>query len=126
MALHSTAILGQNVFLPMSVDIEEFVVLRKGVKIGERTTIKVGSIIATNVKIGSDCFIGAGVVTLHTDINGVSNPPIIGDRVFIGGGVTIMPGAVIEDDVIIGAGTVVLGKTYTKGTYVGNPARNIK
>lgn len=126
MSVHSTCIIGISVKLPVSADLEEFVVLRKGVQIGERTTIKVGSIIATNVKIGEDCFIGAGVIFLHTDINGKSHPPIVGDRVFIGGGATIMPGAIIEDDVVIGAGAVVTGKTYPKGIYVGNPAKELK
>lgn len=52
-------------------------------------------------------------------------PVRIGNNVFIGMNSTILPGVVIEDDVIIAAGSVIV-KSVPKGSIVGgNPARII-
>ncbi|HWC33217.1 MAG TPA: DapH/DapD/GlmU-related protein [Mycobacteriales bacterium] len=50
----------------------------------------------------------------------------IGRNVFIGANVVVLPGAVIEDDVVVGAGSVVRGVLAAGGVYVGSPARRIK
>lgn len=109
-----------------SVKIEELTIVRPGSKIGKNSVIKCGAIIATNVEIGDNCFIGPGVITLHQNPGQESTPCKIGDNCFIGGGAIILPNAILEDNVIIGAGSVVLPGNYEKGTYVGNPARKIK
>lgn len=106
--------------------IEENVTVRPGVSIGAGTTVKVGAILGTGTQIGEDCFIGPGAMTLHMTPEKNSVPPIIRDRVFIGGGAIVCPGTVLNNDVIIGAGSVVLAGIYSKGTYVGNPARKVK
>ena len=50
----------------------------------------------------------------------------IGNNVWIGGSVTILPGVTIGDNVTIGAGSVVT-KDIPSGTVaVGNPCRVIK
>ena len=50
------------------------------------------------------------------------------DRVLVGMGAIIMDGVVVERDVIIGAGTLVLpGRTLESGyLYVGSPARQAR
>jgi maltose O-acetyltransferase len=50
-------------------------------------------------------------------------PVSIGRNVWIGGGAIILPGVVIEDDAIIGAGSVVTRNVPRGATAVGNPAR---
>lgn len=47
----------------------------------------------------------------------------IGSNVFVGRGALLMPGTVIEDDVIIGAGAVVRGRVASGSVMIGNPAR---
>jgi maltose O-acetyltransferase len=47
---------------------------------------------------------------------------IIGDRVFLGAGVIVMPGVTIGDDSIIGAGSVVTKSVPPGVVAVGNPA----
>jgi len=50
----------------------------------------------------------------------------IGNNVFIGANSTILPGAIINDNVVIGAGSVVKGELTPNGVYAGVPARLIR
>lgn len=45
----------------------------------------------------------------------------IGNNVFIGMNVLVLPGSIIEDNVIIGAGSVVRGRVYSNTIAIGNP-----
>ena len=58
-------------------------------------------------------------------ILGNQQPVIIGDNVFVGWGATILAGTVIEDNVIIGAGSVVSGHCEKNSVYAGTPAKRI-
>ena len=49
----------------------------------------------------------------------------LGDNVWVGAGVIILPGVTIGDGVIVGAGSVVT-RSLEPGTYYGNPAKNTK
>lgn len=53
------------------------------------------------------------------------NPIIIGNNVFIGINSIILPGTRIEDNVIIGAGSIVKGKINKDSVYAGVPAKFI-
>lgn len=46
----------------------------------------------------------------------------IGNNVFIGMGAIIMPGTIINDNVVIGAGSVVRGEIPTDSIVIGNPS----
>jgi carbonic anhydrase/acetyltransferase-like protein (isoleucine patch superfamily) len=52
----------------------------------------------------------------------------IGDRVLVGMSSSVMDGAIIEDDVILGAGSLVTpGKRLESGhLYAGSPARQVR
>ena len=50
----------------------------------------------------------------------------IGNRCFVGSNSTIGQGVTVCDDVVIGAGAVVIKDITEPGTYVGNPCRKIK
>jgi len=50
----------------------------------------------------------------------------IGNNVLIGSNCTILPGTVIPDNVIIGAGSVVKGELETNAIYAGSPCRKIR
>jgi acetyltransferase-like isoleucine patch superfamily enzyme len=52
-------------------------------------------------------------------------PVLIGDDVWIGGGSVLVPGAVVEDNCVVGAGSVVAGRCEADGVYAGVPARRI-
>ena len=88
------------------------------------------------VTIGDDCFIGPNV-SIYTACHSTdpvernsrrewAEPVTIGDNVWIGGSVTILPGVTIGDNVTIGAGSVVVGDIPSNSIAVGNPCKVIK
>jgi maltose O-acetyltransferase len=87
------------------------------------------------ISIGAGSAIGPDVLiaTSHHPIQpggswqpaAVPEPVVIGDRVWIGARVTICPGAVIESDVVVAAGAVVVGRLESGAVYGGVPARRI-
>lgn len=54
------------------------------------------------------------------------DPVTIGDNVWIGAGVNILPGVTIGDNTVIGAGSVVTKDIPSNVLAVGNPCRVIK
>ena len=108
--------------------------IQKGVVIGEKTIVQSHSFICELVTIGSQCFVGHGVVFIN-DLFREGRPAMgdqskwkatfIGNHVSIGSNSTILP-VNICDHVVIGAGAVVTKDITEPGTYVGNPAYLIK
>ena len=116
------------------VFIGPFVEIQKGVAVGNRTKIQSHTFVCELVEIGSDCFIGHGVMfvnDLFKDGRPAGGDPkkwhatIISDRVSIGSGVTLLPVSICSD-VVIGAGAVVTKDIDEPGVYVGNPARILR
>ncbi len=88
------------------------------------------------VTIGDDCFIGPNV-SIYTACHSTdpiernsrkewAEPVTIGNNVWIGGSVTILPGVTIGDNVTIGAGSVVTRDIPSDVVAVGNPCRVVK
>ncbi|MCX7795653.1 MAG: UDP-3-O-(3-hydroxymyristoyl)glucosamine N-acyltransferase [bacterium] len=140
-----TAIIGNNCNISETCFIGPYVVIGDNVKLGERVTIMAGSKIGDEVVIGDDSFIGYNVI--------VEEKTIIGKRVKIQHGAIIgkegfgfyrskdgyiriphLGNVVIEDDVEIGANSIVdratLGSTVIKrGTKIDSLvliAHNVK
>lgn len=86
------------------------------------------------IKIGKDCFIACnvGIITANHDVNDLTKhldgkDVVIGARSWIGMNSTILPGVVLGEQTVVGAGSVVT-KSFPEGHCViaGNPARLIK
>ena len=88
------------------------------------------------VTIGDDCFIGPNV-SIYTACHSTdpierntrnewAEPVSIGNNVWIGGSVIILPGVTIGDNVTIGAGSVVVKDIPSNVVAVGNPCRVVK
>lgn len=88
------------------------------------------------VTIGDDCFIGPNV-NIYTACHSTdpterntrqewAEPVKIGDNVWIGGSVTILPGVTIGNNVTVGAGSVVTKDIPDNVVADGNPCRTIR
>ena len=83
------------------------------------------------IEIG-DCFLSAGGLTLNSGghdpltLENSSGPIKIGDRVWCGLNVTILQGVTIGDDVVIGAGSLVIDDVPSNTVVAGVPARKIR
>lgn len=120
--------IGSNVF------IGPFTEIQRGVKIGDNTKIQSHTFICELVSIGSNCFIGHGVMFINDRFRS-GGPALgdqtkwertsIGDNVSLGSNVTILPVS-ISDNIVIGAGSVVTKDLLIPGVYAGNPARIIR
>ena len=107
-----------------------FVEIQNAVTIGQRTRIQSHSFICSNVEIGSDCFVGHGVMFINDKfvdrkLSKDFLPTKLGNKVYVGSNSSILPVSIC-DDVVIGAGSVVTKDITEPGTYVGNPAKKIK
>jgi carbonic anhydrase/acetyltransferase-like protein (isoleucine patch superfamily) len=100
------------------------------IRIGARTSIQDGSVLHIThagpfnpggypLEIGEDVTVGHKVV-----LHGCR----IGSRVLVGMGAILMDGVVVEDEVVIGAGSLVPpGKTLQSGyLYVGSPVKQAR
>ncbi len=106
--------------------------------IGDNTFINHNAYLmdGAQIKIGSYCFIGpnCGMYTaVHPLIAEERNkglekakPVIIGDNVWIGGDVTILPGVKIGENTVIGAKSVVTKDIPANVVAVGNPCRVLR
>ncbi len=100
------------------------------ISIGARTNIQDGSVLHVTRKskanpLGNPLVIGNDVTVGHKCmLHGCH----LGDRILVGMGAIIMDGVVVEDDVFIGAGSLVPpNKTLISGyLYVGNPVKQAR
>lgn len=110
--------------------------------IGEDTGISGASICAAvSVEIGAGCLLGANVTIVDTDFHVLASenrryntnpmeiacaPVVIEDNVFIGAGVIVLKGVTVGRNSVIGAGSVVTRNIPAGSIAVGNPARVIR
>ena len=86
------------------------------------------------ISIGKNCWIAknVGIITANhdlknPDLHSIGKKVIIGDKCWIGMNSVILPGVILGENTIVGAGSVVT-KSFEKGHCViaGNPAKIIK
>ena len=111
-----------------------FVEIQKNVAVGKNSKIQSHTFICEFVEIGSECFIGHGVMFINDKFEegkpaggDVSKwkKTLVGDSVSIGSNATILP-VNICSGCVIGAGSVVTKDIKIKGVYAGNPAVLLK
>ena len=121
------------------VNIEKNALFSANVSLGDRSGIGIGAKIYGTCIIGDDVMMGSDVTiitrehrTERTDIpmreQGFEDeqPVVIGNDVWLGDRVTILPGVTIGDGSIVGAGAVVTGDIPPYSVAVGVPARVIR
>ncbi len=94
------------------------------IRIGARTNIQDGSVVhvtggASGVVVGDDCTVGHMAL-----VHGCT----VGSRVLVGMGATVLDGAVIEDDVVIAAGSLVPPRMHVPrmSMVMGRPAKIVR
>lgn len=110
--------------------------VKDGLIIGENFNVQEGAIIDPGhcwlIEIGDNVTLAPRVHILahdasmkkslgYTKIAKVS----IGNNVFLGASVIILPGVRIDDNTIVGAGSVVTHSLLGGGVFVGNPAKKL-
>ena len=93
------------------------------IKLGER------------VVISNECHFLTHDYSITTALIAVDKKPLtdiaivrrieVGDNVFIGKKSIIMPGTIVGDNVIVGAGTVLRGKIESGSIIIGNPSQKV-
>lgn len=87
-------------------------------------------IFGDNVFIAPQCGFYTAGHPLEADVRRAqlefAKPIVVGSDVWFGGGVRVLPGVTIGDNVVIGAGAVVVHDIPSNSVAVGNPARVIK
>lgn len=89
------------------------------------------------VTIGRDCMISSGVSIIASDFHSVidlntgkrinyASGVSIGEHVWIGLNTIILKNSVIDNNVIVGAGSVVRGKFGSNCVISGNPCKKVK
>lgn len=123
---------GAEVRAPLFVD------YGSNLHVGARTFINYNLVAldVAAVTIGADCQIGPNVQLLtpthplepgpRRDKLEAAEPIILGDNVWLGGGVIVCPGVTIGEDSVIGAGAVVTKDVPAGVLAVGIPARVLR
>ncbi|MCB0338058.1 MAG: gamma carbonic anhydrase family protein [Bdellovibrionales bacterium] len=96
----------------------------EAIKIGERSNIQDGAILHTSTGL-SPCIVGDQVTVGH---RAILHGCTVSNRCIVGMGATILDGALIEEDVIIGANSLVpMNKIIPRGSLAfGNPIRIVR
>ncbi|APZ66480.1 WxcM-like protein [Salmonella enterica subsp. enterica serovar Namur str. 05-2929] len=106
--------------------------IENDVLIGNRVTIKSGVYIWDGITIEDDVFIGPCVTFTNDKLPRSKKYPekfsltVIKKGASIGANATILPGIIIGEGAMVGAGSVVTKNVPAHATVIGNPARNIK
>lgn len=122
--------------IPLATIIHPSAIISAYAKVEAGCTILAQSVIHTNAYVKSGCIINTGVIVEHDCIiqeyvNLCPNVSIaghteIGKRTFVGIGSTIIDQITIENDVIVGAGSVVIKDILSNCKVMGVPTKNKK
>ena len=120
--------------------IATFVEIQKGVVIGKNCKISSHSFICEGVTIEDNVFIGHGVMFTNDKRPRAVNPDgtmrgpedwplirtVVRSGASIGSNATILPGIIIGEHALIGAGAVVTKDVPAHSTVAGNPAQLLR
>ncbi len=121
-----------------NVNIEHGAEFAYDTEIGDNSGIGINAILSSGVKIGNDVMMGpyCMMFTSNHAIGDLTTPMrkqghaerkpiVIGNDIWIGARVTILPGVHVGDGSVIGAGAVVTKDVEPYSIVAGNPAKKI-
>jgi len=149
--IESTAVVEEGATIGKDCYVGHFTLIRKGATIGNNTQIRSHCYIGEDTVIGNQVlirpfsdicksiivedkvFVGMGCMTSNTrkiaylrEYKDINTPPRICYGARLGVNVTLLPGVIIGENCLIGAGSVVTKNTTSKAVYIGVPAEFVK
>lgn len=113
--VHPSAIVSPRISIGRGCVVMAGAVLCIGVRLDDGVIVNTGSTVDHDCRLSAFSHVCPGA--------NVAGDVIIGERTWVGIGSCVKQGLQIGNDVIIGAGTVVISNTPNNVTIVGNPAR---
>lgn len=146
--IHETAIIEEPCTIGADTIIAAYAVIRPNTIIGDACIIGIHSVLDGDVTVGDgvtihslcyvakgaiiedDVFIGPGFCGLNTrrivhgrEYDLVLEPFRVLRAARIGGGVTVLPGIIVGENALVGAGSVVTKDIPSKQIWLGSPAK---
>ena len=125
--VRSGTIIGNN------TQIRSHCYIGEGVLIGNNVMIRPFSDICLGTTIQDNVFIGMNCITTNTrkiaylrPYKDICEAPIFKYGCRVGARVTILPGVIVGENSLIGAGSVLTKNSKSKGVYIGSPAIYIR
>jgi acetyltransferase-like isoleucine patch superfamily enzyme len=118
--------IGHNVSIGTLTVIEHHVEIGDKVRIHSQAFIPEYSVLEEEAWIGPNVVLTNAKYPVSPDVKKCLKGPVIKKRAKIGANATILPGVVIGQDALVGAGSVVVHDVPEGAVVVGNPARIIK
>jgi sugar O-acyltransferase (sialic acid O-acetyltransferase NeuD family) len=116
--------------------IHPFSYVHPTVTIGKGSVVMAGSVIQPDVVIGTHCIVNTVASVDHDcwigDFSAIgpgtrlSGGVRLGNRCMLGTGCSVLPGITVEDDVVVGAGTVVICDLEARSFVVGTGLRTLR
>ena len=101
-------------------------VINIGAVIGEGTMIDMGAVLGGRATVGKHCHIGANAVLAGVIEPASATPVVIGDDVLVGAGAVVIEGCQIGEGSVIAAGSIVIDDVPPHSVVAGVPAKVIK
>ncbi len=118
--------IGDNVSIGTLSVIEHHVVIGNNVRIHSQVFVPEYSILEDGAWLGPNVVLTNAKYPLSPGVKDNLKGPIIKKGAKIGANATILPGVVIGENALVGAGSVVVRAVPNGAVVVGNPARIIK
>ncbi len=112
--VHPSALIGPHVSIGAGCIVLAHAILETHIHLGEHVLVNLAAVISHENRIGSFTNVGPRSC--------LAGGVVVGRRCDLGAGVTIRPRIELADDMVVGAGAVVVRNRNTACTLVGNPA----
>lgn len=121
---HIPTIIAKTAYVSASASIGTGTIIMHRAFVNAEASVAENCILNTAAIVEHETHIGSHT---HISTNAVLNGNCsVGSEVFIGSQATLVQGISVCDHTIVGAAAVITRNIMQPGTYVGNPARNIK
>ncbi len=118
-------VVGDNTMIGDGTAIGSFCDIGRDVVIGKGCSIQAHVTISNGCKVGNSVFIAPNSSLLNDKYprSNIPSPVTVEDNVVIGGAVTILPGLVVGQNSVVGAGSLVTKDIPPETVVMGAPAR---